>query len=130
MRGQNMTDTTAVVQTSALHTMLQAIETGTEILQRIMPEVAAVGGLVPGATVFIQLAGLALPAVQNAIKFIEEEEGKTPMEAFEDFLRHIGPNNGYVSPALSKAPQFTLAKDPDGSLGPGILGPALGKSAP
>jgi ribosomal protein S7 len=98
----DITPAAAAASTSSLHTMLQTIEQGIEVLQRVMPEIAAVGGFVPGATVFIQLAGLALPAVQNAIKFIMEEEGKSPLEAFEDLLKHIGPNNGYVSTALSK----------------------------
>ena len=88
--------------TSSMHTMLQTIETGTEILQKVLPEVAAVAGFVPGATPFIQLVGMALGPVQNAIKFIMQEEGKTPLEAFEDFLKHISPGNGFVSPSLSK----------------------------
>ncbi len=87
---------------SSLNTMLQTIEAGTEVLQKIMPEVAAVGGFVPGATPFIQLVGMALGPVQNAIKFIMQETGKSPMEAFEDFLLHIAPGNSYVSPALAK----------------------------
>ncbi len=101
-----MTDTPLAVATvaasqSSIHTMLQTIETGTEVLQSVMPEVAAVGGFVPGATVFIQLVGMALPVVQNAIKFIMQEEGKTAIEAFEDFIRHNSPGNGFVSPSLS-----------------------------
>jgi ribosomal protein S7 len=104
-----MTDQ-AAPQTASLNTMLQTIETGTEILQRVMPEVAVVGGFVPGATPFIQIVGMALGPVQNAIKFIMQESGKDPMAAFEDFLMHIGPNNGYVSPSLSKpVPDSALA---------------------
>jgi hypothetical protein len=76
---------------SALDTILSTVEQGTEVLQKVLPEVALVGGFVPGGTVFIQLVGLALPAVQNAIKFIMQEEGKDPMTAFQDFLRHISP---------------------------------------
>ncbi len=98
------------VQVSSLNTMLQTVESATEVLQRVMPEVAAVGGFVPGATPFIQIIGMALGPVQNAIKFIMEESGKSPMQAFEDFLLHIGPNNGYVSPSLSK-PAAPVAGD-------------------
>jgi hypothetical protein len=76
---------------TSLHTALSTLEGGIAVLERVLPEVAMIGGLVPGATPFIQLAGLALPAVQNAIKFIMEEEGKSPLQAFEDFLNHIGP---------------------------------------
>jgi hypothetical protein len=96
------TPAAVAASTSSLHTTLQAIEAATEVVQQVLPEVAAVGGFVPGATPFIAFAGLALPFVQNSIKFIMEEEGKSPLEAFKDFLLHIGPMNGYVSPALSK----------------------------
>ncbi len=96
---------------SSVNTVLSTIEQGTEILQKILPEAAAVGGFVPGATVYIQLAGLALPQIQNAIKWIEQEYGKTPFEAFEDLIKTITPNNGYVSPALSSSPTSTATGD-------------------
>lgn len=82
--------------------MLNTIEQGTEVLQRVMPEVAMVGGLVPGASVYIQLAGMGLPVLQNAIKWVEQEEGKTPLQAFEDIMRTLAPNNGFVAPSLAK----------------------------
>lgn len=88
---------------ASLHTMLETLENGVEVVQRVMPQVKMFGGFVPGATPIIQLVALALPAVQNALKFIMEEEGKSPLEAFEDLLKHIGPglpNSG----ALSKPP--------------------------
>jgi hypothetical protein len=88
----------------SLNTMLDTIEQGTEVLQRVMPEIADVGGFVPGASVYIQLAALLLPAAQNAIKWIEKEDSKTPLEAFEDLLKTLLPANGFVAPALIKAP--------------------------
>ena len=94
---------TAPTQASSLSTMLQTVETGVEVLQKIMPEVAAVGGFVPGATPIIQIIGLALGPVQNALKFIMEQTGKSPMQAFEEFLLHIGPGQ-QNSPSLSSTP--------------------------
>ena len=88
---------------ASLHTMLGSLEGGIEVLQRLMPEIKMFGGFVPGATSMIQLVALALPSIQNAIKFIMEEEGKSPLEAFEDLLRHIGPGLPN-SPSLSKPP--------------------------
>jgi hypothetical protein len=88
---------------SSLDTMLDTIEQGTEALQSVLPEVAVLGGFVPGATVYIQLAGLALPVVQNAIKWIEQEENKSPIEAFKDLMRTLAPNNGFIAPSLAKA---------------------------
>lgn len=105
---------TSPAAASSLHTVLSTLESGIEVMERIMPEVAVVGGLVPGATVFIQLAGLALPAVQNAIRFIMEEEGKTPLQAFEDLLMHIGPGQPN-SPSLS-APVTTANTIPRGDV--------------
>lgn len=91
------------VSQSSLHVALTTIEHGVEVLESVMPEVAAIGKWVPGSTPFIQLVGLALPALQNALKFIMEEEGKSPLEAFRDLLNHIGPGLPN-SPALSKPP--------------------------
>ena len=93
-------------QATSLSTMLQTVETGVEVLQKIMPEVAAVGGFVPGATPIIQIVGLALGPVQNAIKFIMSETGKSPLQAFEEFLLHIGPgqpNSPSLSTPITKA---------------------------
>jgi len=100
-----MTDQTAAstpATKSSLDTMLDTISAGTEILQKVMPEAEMLGGIVPGATVYIQLAGMALPVIQNAIKWIEQEEGKSPLEAFEDVMRTLAPGNGFVAPALAK----------------------------
>jgi len=88
---------------ASLHTMLSTLEGGLEVVQRVMPQIRMFGGFVPGATSIIQLVALALPTVQNALKFIMEEEGKTPLEAFEDLLKHIGPGLPN-SAALSKPP--------------------------
>jgi hypothetical protein len=97
---------------SSLDTMLDTIEAGTEVIQRVMPEAEMLGGIVPGATVYIQLAAMLLPVAQNAIKWVEMMEGKSPLEAFESILRTLAPGNGFVAPSL------TLAKNPDGSFGP------------
>jgi hypothetical protein len=107
---------TIAASQSSLNTVLNTIEQGTEVLQKVLPDVALIGGFVPGGTVFIQLVGLALPAVQNAIKFIMQEEGKDPMTAFEDFLNHISPG-GPNSPALTN-PQ-SLAEPSPASMGMG-----------
>jgi hypothetical protein len=95
--------TVVAASKSSLDTVLTTIEQGTEVLQKVLPEVAGVGGFVPGGTAFIQLVGLALPVVQNAIKFIMQEEGKDPMAAFQDFLQHISPGQPN-SPSLSTPP--------------------------
>jgi hypothetical protein len=89
---------------SSLDTMLDTIENATQVLQKIQPEAEAVAAFVPGATVYIQLAGMGLPYLQNAIKWIQKEEGKTPVEAFEDVIRTLMPNNGFVAPSLAKPP--------------------------
>lgn len=103
-----MPDSTAsadpIASANSFDTMLNTIERGTEVLQSLMPEAKAVGAFVPGATEYIQLAGLAIPYVQNAIKWIQQEEGKSPLEAFADVMRTLMPNNGFVAPALAKAP--------------------------
>lgn len=91
---------TSTAVASSLDTMLTTFEHGIEVVESIMPEVAAIGGLVPGASPFIQLAGLALPVLQNSIKLIMQEEGKTPLQAFEDVLRHLMPGQP-LSPTLS-----------------------------
>jgi hypothetical protein len=88
---------------SSLDTVLTTIEGATEVLQKVLPEAQAVGAFVPGATQYIQLAGMGLPYLQNAIKWIEQEEGKTPLEAFEDVIRTLMPNNGFVAPSLAKS---------------------------
>ena len=97
---------------ASLHTMLDTLENGVAVLQHVMPQIKMFGGFVPGATPIIQLVALLLPAVQNALKFIMEEEGKSPLEAFEDLLKHIGPGLPN-SPTLSKP----LAADPDNPVG-------------
>jgi hypothetical protein len=88
---------------SALNTILQTVETAADMLSQEMPVVAEVGGFVPGATPFISIVGLALPYVQNAIKFIMQEEGKDATTALKDFVLHISPG-GPLSPALSNPP--------------------------
>jgi hypothetical protein len=105
-----MTDTTApaavAASISSLDTMLNTIEQGTAVLQRVMPEVAAIGGFFPGATVYIQLAALGLPVLQNAIKWVEQQEGKSPLDAFEALMKTLAPGNGFVTPSLAEvAPQ-------------------------
>ncbi len=114
-----MTNTPATVPAavaasqSALHTILQTVETGTELLSQEMPVIAQVGGFVPQATPFITMVGLTLPYVQNAIKLIMQEEGKDAMTAFKDFILHIS-RGGPLSPTLS------LTKNADGSFGPAV----------
>jgi hypothetical protein len=87
---------------TSLDTMLDTIEAGTEVIQRVMPEAEMLGGIVPGGTVYIQLVALGIPVMQNAIKWIEREEGKSALEAFEDVMRTLVPGNGFVAPALAK----------------------------
>lgn len=102
----------APTPSASLHTMLNTLESGVEVMQNVMPKIKMFGGFVPGATPIIQLVALLLPAVQNALKFIMEEEGKSPLEAFEDLLKHIGPGLPN-STALSKP----LAVDPANPVG-------------
>ena len=99
----DVTPATVAASKSSLDTVLDTVQSATEVLQKIQPEAEAVSAFVPGATQYIQLVGAALPYVQNAIKWIEQEEGKTPIEAFEDVIRTLMPNNGFVAPSLAKS---------------------------
>ena len=99
----NTTPAVVAASKSSLDVMLDTINSAATILQNEMPVIAEVGGFVPGATVYIQLAAMALPMVQNAIKWVEKEEGKSPLEAFQDIIKTLAPGNGFVAPALAKS---------------------------
>lgn len=85
--------------------VISTLESGVEIVGEVLPGVAAIGGLVPGASPIISLIGLALPTIENALKLIQQEEGKTLMQAFEDVLLHLSPGKAN-SPTL--APGTTI----------------------
>lgn len=105
-----MTDPTPTVPVSnaatktSLDTMLDTIDSGAEIVKKIMPEAEMLGGIFPGGTVYIQLVALGIPVLQNAIKWVEAMENKTPIQAFESVMRTLAPGNGFVAPSLAAPP--------------------------
>jgi hypothetical protein len=93
-----------VATKSSLDTMLDTIDAGAEIVKKVMPEAEMLGGIVPGGTVYIQLVALGIPILQNAIKWVEAMENKSPLEAFEAVMRTLAPGNGFVAPSLAAPP--------------------------